>query len=238
MLVVVVVVVVVAAVVICSACDRAERPPDSSDSAVTRPDVYAPGADTANRNPNPFTRTSFEDATEPCTTMTLIFAQASRQISATIENKCDRAVAVLTSPMELRVRHSGSEQFVHERMSWTAYAIMYVVFAELKGDAFRGDGVIRDGGLRVRRPPSYTTVPANATVSVPVRCNIDAPAGRYAIAVMTYEAMQGDAHARSDRFNCEESVKQYNTGAEGDSAVYLGGDVREVQSGTITVQLG
>ena len=225
-------------VLICTACDREETPPDSSRSAVTHPDVYAPGADTANLNTNPFTRASFEGAAEPCTTMTLILAQASRQISATIENKCDRAVAVLTSPIELRVRHNGREPFIHERMSWTAYAIMYVVSAELKGEAFRGDGVIRDGGLRVRRPPHYTTVPANATVSVPVRCDIDAPAGRYAIAVMTYEAMQGDALVRSDPFNCEESVKRCNTGAEGAAAVYLGGDVRQAQSGTITVQLG
>jgi hypothetical protein len=155
-----------------------------------------------------------------------------------MSNKCDHSVAVLTSPLEVRIQRTGKEKRVHERMSWTAYAILLIVAADLRGDAFRGDGVIRDGGLRVRRQPAYTTIAAKGSAAVPVRCDVHLPRGRYAVALMTYEAPLGGASARRDPFSCDESVEHHNKGSESAANVYLGTDVRQVQSGTSMVQLG
>lgn len=216
-------------VIVSSACVRAEEP--------HAPARTAPPSATRATDENPFTRPSVEPTSESCVTMTLDVSGGSFPSTVTMLNKCDHSVAVLTSPLEVRIRLTGKEKFVHERMPWTAYAIFFVVASDLRDDAFRGDGVIRDGGLRVNRPPGYTTVAAKGIARVPVRCELDVPRGRYALALMTYEAPQGDAPAQSNPFNCDESVQHYNIGVESPGNIRLGGDVGQVQSGTVTLGL-
>jgi hypothetical protein len=212
------------------ACARTEKP-------LPRVATSVPPQHSLVQHENPFMRPSVEAAGKSCVTVTLDAQEGVLPVTATMSNKCDHSVAVLTSPLELRVRRTGKEALVHERMSWTAYAILYVIAADLRGQVFRGDGVIRDGGLGVRRPPAYTTITAKGTISVPLLCDIDVPSGRYALTISTYEASQGNASARSDPFNCDESVEHHNRGSESVAKIYLGGDVRQVQSGMVMVQI-
>lgn len=179
---------------------------------------------------NPFTRPAVEPRKPQCTTVALEVADELALSGVLVENHCDYAVALLTSPIEVRVRRSGNETFVHERMPWTAYALLYVVSAELGSDAFRGDGVVRDGGSRVRRDPGYVTIPARATVKVPMRCVVNVPRGRYVASLMSYEAPQGEAPLKADAFDCGSTVASYNEGFEAAANISLGGDVREVRS--------
>jgi len=228
---------VMAMVMIFSACTRTDEGHHAGGTRSTeRPRPREISEDVTNENP--FTRTSFEEASEPCIAIVLARENSSQSISARVTNKCDHAAAVLTAPMEVRVRRTGKEEFVYERMSSAAYAIMYVVSADLTIDAFRGDGLIRDGGLPVRRPPAYATVPAKGTLNIPIRCGIDAPAGRYRVQLATYEAPQGNAQVRHHPFSCEESVAKHNIGVRRAGHVYLGSDVRLLPSGTIAVEFG
>lgn len=217
-----------------TSCARSEEPEASSSIAVGAGDERLSAAE------NPFTRTSVEKsqpASDPCVTASLDTRNRPLPTKTTISNRCEHPVAVVTSPLEVRLRRTGEEKFVHERMSWTAYALLYVVAADRPGDPFRGDGVIRDGGLRVRRPPAYLTVGPKATVTVPIECDIDLPDGRYALVLMTYEALQRDSPEGNGTFDCAVSVEAFNDGAEEAAQVYLSREVREVQSGSITVEV-
>lgn len=180
------------------------------------------GALAVHAEENPFTRTSFEPASPRCAVATL---EAS---TVSIQNRCGHGIAVLTSPLEVRIRRTGKEKFIHERMSSTAYALLYVVSARLGKDAFRGDGVVRDGGLVVRREPAYVTIGARQRVKVPLRCTVDVPPGRYTLTLLTYEAPQGDAPAGGGSFDCRTSVAAHNAGMEKAAPVSMGGDVREL----------
>jgi hypothetical protein len=184
---------------------------------------------------NPFTRPSTAPQSGRCVTMTLKTENRWPR-AVKIINACDYAVSVLTSPLEVRVRRTGVEKLVNERMSWAAYALLYVVAEDLGVDAFRGDRIARDGGLRVRRPPAYVTVGPNATVAVPFRCGIDVPGGRYVMFLSTYEAPQGEAPTRNDPFDCADSVERHNRGVEDLAHISLGGDVREIQSSSTSVE--
>jgi hypothetical protein len=147
-----------------------------------------------------------------------------------ITNRCDYPVAVLTAPLELRVRRTGKEKFVYERMSWAAYAILYAVAADLGDQAFRGDGVIRDGGLRVRRALRYTSIGSMATATVPLRCATDLAPGRYVFFLSTFEAPLHHAPHRNDPFTCSESVDHWNAGMGDTAYLSLNQEVRQVQS--------
>lgn len=171
---------------------------------------------------NPFTRTSFEPASPRCAVATL------EPSAVSIENRCDHAIAVLTAPLEVRVRRTGKEKFVHERMSSTVYALLYVVSARLGKKAFRGDGVMRDGGLQVRREPAYVTIGARQRVKVPMRCTLDLPPGRYTLTLLTYEAPQGDAPPGGGSFDCRSSVAAHDAGAGKAAPLSMGADVREL----------
>lgn len=220
---------IIVVTLISSACARAEELPQQTTTAQTQ-------AVAAAATENPFTRTSLEPKMPRCATMSLQAREGSMLSALRVENECNYAIAVLTSPIEVRVRLTGKEKFTNERMPWTAYGLLYVVSAELGKGAFDGDGVIRDGGWRVNREPAYVTVPPKSEVVVPINCALDLTPGRYAVTFMTYEAPQGDAPPHSDAFDCAASVERYNAGVESARHVSLGGDVHEVQT-TSTIEV-
>lgn len=223
------------------ACDRSEvssSPEVPALGQTTVPALVQTTVDSAVGG-NPFLRSAGKPGPGPCLAMNLEATGGSLPARVVISNKCDHAVAVLTSPLEVRIRRTGKEKFVNERMaSGAVYAILYVVAEGLdSNDVFRGDGIARDGGLQVRRPPGYTTVAAKGTVSVPLICDINVPAGRYYLPIMTYEASQDEALARNDPFDCKESVAHYNAGAQREIEVHLGSAARPASSRSVLVGL-
>lgn len=190
---------------------------------------------------NPFLRSSgAELPTEKCLTMNLDKPHGSASATMAISNQCDYPVAVLTAPLEVRLRRTGKEAWIYERRNGAAaYAILYVIAAKVRDRAFVGDGIVRCGGAQVRRPPGYWTVPAMGKVSVPFNCNLDVPRGQYFLPMMTFEARQGDAPLRSDPFDCSESVARYNSGAsEAVQGVELGSEARPLSSRSIAMESG
>lgn len=216
----------------CFACTRGEQAPRTSAAPAKKAQTTPAAVE------NPFRRPTVESQMPSCTTVTLDVRGESSLFGLSIENRCAYTVAVLTSPIEMRVRQTATEKFVHERMRWTAYALLHLVLSGSRSEAWRGDGVIRDGGLRVRRDPGYTTIPSGRIVNVPVHCALDVPPGRYALSLMTYEAPQGNALIKNDPFDCRNSVAEYNRGVERSAPVSLGGDVHEVQSNSVILELG
>ena len=187
---------------------------------------------------NPFMRGSGEPMSGPCLALNLEAPAGKLPAEIVAVNSCDHAVAVLTSPLEVRVRQTGTEKMVYERSTLRGgYAILYAVSAGIEGDPFRGDGVIWDGGFQVKRPPGYSTVDAKATIRIPLRCQIDAPPGKYYLPMMTYEALQGTAAVRSDPFDCSNSVEKHNSQEGRVLDVRLGAGVRAVSIRSTSIQL-
>ena len=193
--------IVVACVLILScACMCTER-------QSSQPSALVPSATAGTRHPlidNPFTRTSAGERSECCFTMTLQAGAGSSQIEASVANACNHAVALLTTPLDIRTRRTGTEPFVNERMPWAAYAVLYVAPVELGPDAFWGDGVIRDGGLRLHRPPGYTPQDHNhpgvrdgKPRLLPVRTGGDQPVRRHGEAEV-HRAREGPARYHQD----------------------------------------
>ena len=187
---------------------------------------------------NPFLSENNEPMSGPCLALNLEAPAGKLPAEIVAVNSCDHAVAVLTSPLEVRVRRTGTAPMVYERsMLGSGYAILYAVSAEIEGDPFRGDGVIRDGGFQVKRPPGYSTVDAKATIRIPLRCQIDAPPGKYYLPMMTYEAQQGTAAVRSDPFDCSNSVEKHNLQEGRELDIRLGAGVRAVSIRSTSIQL-
>jgi len=157
---------------------------------------------------NPFTKVALEESYQSC--LTIAIQVTGGEPKALVTNQCDYPVALLTSPLEVRVRRTGTERLVNERMSWAVYAILYVFPASLGEEAFRGDGIIRDGGLRVRRSPGYTSIGGRESIAIPLRCTLDLPPDRYLLLLSTYEAPLESSPSRNDPLDCSHSVESWN----------------------------
>lgn len=196
------------------ACRQAETPSEHrpQDRGIEGPDtsVAQRSLERETSFDNPFTRTSFEESYHPCLRAEIQVKMIDEGSDALVKNGCDYPVAILTSPLEVRVRLTGVEKFVNE--AGATYAILYVVPDSLGKEAFRGDGIVRDGGLGVRRPPGYTTVAGGESITLPLRCDLDLPSGRYLLLLSTYEAPLEDSPPRSDPFDCSHSVESWNEG--------------------------
>lgn len=201
--------IVLAALSLLLACRQAEvrSAPDPQSASIedSAPSVAATTFE------NPFTKVALEESSQSCLNIA-IQGRPSKDSKALVTNQCDYPVAVLTSPLEVRVRRTGAEKLVNERMSWAAYAILYVFPAALGEEAFRGDGIIRDGGLRVRRSPGYTSVGGRESIAIPLRCDLDLPPDRYLLLLSTYEAPLDDSPPRNDPLDCSHSVESWNEG--------------------------
>jgi hypothetical protein len=183
---------------------------------------------------NPFTRRTFAEHKTECVSMSLQ-SQGDRISQVRLANRCNHPVAVLTAPLELRVRRTGKEKFIYERTSWAAYAILYALATNLGDQAFRGDGVIRDGGLRLNRGPGYTAIGPKTTATVPLRCPTDLPPGRYGFLLSTFEVLLHDAPRRNDPFDCTLSVDRWNGGMGVSTFLFLNEEVGQLQGSSTTV---
>lgn len=217
------------------ACGLAERPLDTESTTVVD---AAPLKHASHSAPeNPFSRSTYEGPSAACLSIELEF-ESGQPSAAVVINKCGHSVAVLTSPLEMRVRRTGKEAFINERMPWAAYGILYAVAAELGDKAFRGDGVVRDGGFRVRRDPAYASIAPRSRVTVPMKCHLDLAQGSYSFFLSTFEAPLREAPTGSASFDCAASVDRWNAEGQGGAQVSLGRDVVQIKSNTVTVATG
>lgn len=188
------------------------------------------------RSENPFLRPGYEPRREACVSARLE-AYSGRITAVRFANRCAHSVAVLTAPLEVRVRRSSTEAFVNERMLGAAYAILYVVAAELGTNAFRGDGVVRDGRLPVRQPPEYVSFGGGETVTVRIDCKLDVPPGRYFFSLWTFEIPLEDAPERDGVFSCAESVVRWNRDFGNAAEIHLSWSASQVFAGSPIVDL-
>jgi hypothetical protein len=186
---------------------------------------------------NPFTRSFASPVAGRCVKARIFSRDSAATLHVRLTNRCKYPVAVLTAPLEVRVRLKAEERFINERMPWAAYAILYVFPAALGVDAFRGSDIVLDGGLRVARPPSYITVDAGADVDAPLACDLQVPPGQYLINLWTYEAPQGDAEWEVSGFDCQRTVDVENARGTKSAKVELGSDVTGVTAGSTVTRL-
>lgn len=150
----------------------------------------------------------------PCIAMELDARKDAIPQEVKLINSCAYEVAVLTSPLEVRIRTTSAQPLVNERMSFNTYAILYVLDTQIGKDIMRGDGIIRDGGPVLQRAPTYTVIGPGATKKVPLTCSLDLPSGRsFAPALWSFEAPLGTAPVQDHGFDCSASVTRFNAEA-------------------------
>ena len=179
---------------------------------------------------NPFLRSRLLTAGDTCVTLTIDMRGNEPAAEVEMVNRCDYPVAVLTSPLEVRIRSTGTEVWSNEHAFGDTYAILYVLARSLGKSVFRQQEMAIDGGLAVKRPPGYTSVGAHATVRVPLRCGDDVRGEDHVLSLWTYEAALGGAPPSHGQFDCSESVERHNAGQAEGKRLTCGGDAREIYS--------
>src|SRR5260221_9600636 len=126
-----------------------------------------------------------------------------------IRNHCRRPVAILTGPVELRIRKDRNQTFPNE-ITGTPYVLFYVFRNDVRlpTDFFRGDGA-----RTVRGAPTYAVVHAGASVSFALvgTAQLHAlPHGSYrAIMFIPIAFAQGDGGGDA-AFDLSQSVAVHN----------------------------
>ncbi|HEX8620193.1 MAG TPA: hypothetical protein VF911_21620 [Thermoanaerobaculia bacterium] len=139
------------------------------------------------------------------------FARSTVEVS----NDCRHGVAILTTPLELRVRRTDAERFPSQSLFTAAHATFYVAPARvgLSSDMFFGDG-----GKIVYGRPGYTTAPAGARVSIPIlgadRLLIGLPDGETSVALVTAVVPVSVDDRRADPFDLALDVGTMNLRAK------------------------
>lgn len=192
-------------------------------------DLGRRGQDSSRSDVNPFARTQYEASGSDCLALTLNSSESGNLEKVRVENSCDYSMAILTAPLEIRVRLTGDEPLTNERMLRSPYAILYVFPRGLGDRAFQGDGAARDGGLSVTRPPDYATVGPKTTIEMPIECRLDLPRGEYSAVLFTYQAEQRQAEERVSGFSCSRTVLEHNLHRCSKTRIALGADARELQ---------
>jgi len=137
-----------------------------------------------------------------------------------IRNHCKRPVAVLTGPVELRIRSDRNQTFPSE-ITGTPYVLFYVFGNDigLSADAFVGDGA-----RAVRGVPTYAVIHAGASVSFAVRGTDQLHAlsqGSYrAIMLIPIAFAQGDGGGDA-AFDLSQSVAVHNSRQPNAALVHL-----------------
>jgi hypothetical protein len=161
--------------------------------------------------------TASPSAVASCVTMRLQEAEVvSGEMHGVIKvhNRCSRAIAVLTSPLEVRMRLRSDDHFFAEVMASAVYAIAYIYddAAGLPRDAFRGDG-----GLNVFRTPKHHVVGAGSSGVIPMKGTADAfrqlASGTYGFALLTPVVFADSDDASRPPFEFAASVEKHNSGA-------------------------
>lgn len=174
-------------------------------------------------NANPFIQTAAGSSSgvsvSSCLSMTLHVSMprggAALSGELTAKNRCPYSVAVMTAPVELRIRLSAQMRFPAESGIGNAYAIAYL-FADEVGlgrDAFRGDG-----GVTVTAPPEFAVVGPNQDGGIPVRGKLplELLPGKYGLALMTMVVPTAGASAKPGSIEIDNSVERFQRGRAGD----------------------
>lgn len=125
-----------------------------------------------------------------------------------IENSCTQPVAILTAPVETRLRLSSGVSFPAETGIDQVYAIAYVFpkAVGLEDDAFRGDG-----GLEVFAHPEYAVVKGQGKLSLPVTSGeaLRLPPGSYGLALFTIAAWACHSSSRRTVIDFRDDVAHF-----------------------------
>lgn len=128
------------------------------------------------------------------------------------DNRCDTPLAVLTAPVETRVRTSPATHFPTEIGINRLYAIAYIFRRDigLGPDAFRGDG-----GLQAVRAPEYSVIHPGMRTSIAVTSGLPLTieAGNYGLALFTLVApVESSPKAAVTEIDLRSSLEQFNYG--------------------------
>jgi len=129
-----------------------------------------------------------------------------------VHNRCKRTIAILTSPVEIRIRSRPDQTFPDE-VTGTAYALAYVFPADmgLSARAFVGDNE-----MSVTTAPRYSLLKSGMSAPFALR-GIERLAGLkpgiYQIIMLIPVAFAGDGGGDSDKtFDLRRSVDVHNGG--------------------------
>lgn len=199
-----------------SAC-RAE-PQASTPGEVQRNPSRAGGGEGANPFIQPVADVPSGISVPSCFSMTLhvptlrVGGSLSGELNA--KNHCPCSVAVMTAPVELRVRLSRQVMFPVEDGIGNVYSIAYFFKEEvgLGKDAFRGDG-----GMAVASPPAFAVVGPDQELRVPVTGKLpsEVAPGMYGLAVMTMAAPIPGARPKPGSVELDYSVERFQRGQAG-----------------------
>jgi len=124
-----------------------------------------------------------------------------------VKNECAADLAIVTSPVERRVRLHPSDKFPVETGLGNGYAIAYM-FAKnvgLSNDAFIGDGGLPFNGL-----PEFAVVKAGGVKSIPVtdRETHVLPPGQYGLAILTIATDARGATSTQEMIDLADSIRE------------------------------
>lgn len=184
---------------------------------------------TDDREANPFIRSFVAEtfAAELASCLTLRLEVAPLRMGAALSgrleaaNRCPWPVAILTAPVETRLRLSPTDRFPAETGILRPYAVAYVFREEigLGKDAFRGDG-----GVTLSRPPVFAVLGVGEDRSTPLSGQLPAnlSPGTYGLALVTITAPIPGASSKAGRINFQESVERFQRdGGEGGAPLAL-----------------
>jgi hypothetical protein len=150
--------------------------------------------------------------------------------AALVKNRCNSPVAILTAPIETRVRLRAAHRFPLEEMRHAVYAKLYV-FSAAAGPR---DMFIGDGGERVLGHPDFRLLPARSEQRIRVTGTnpqlASLPRGQYGALLITYGAPAKATAARTGAFRVECSVEEHNSRQRALRQVYLSRDASPIAS--------
>jgi len=125
-----------------------------------------------------------------------------------IDNACKRRVAILTAPVEKRLRLSVGNRFPAEVGIDQVYAIAYVFRKDvgLENDAFLGDG-----GFSVFTLPAYAVVDAIAKASIPLTSGVPLTLepGSYGLALYTIAVWADGCPVRRSEIDLRNDIARF-----------------------------
>jgi hypothetical protein len=180
----------------------------------------------------PFTETDETSRVDSCVSMMLsIDDQVHRgpfAASVMVDNKCGHGVAVLTTPVEVRVFMNREWPFPHELSTRAVYGILYVypervTRAELFWPA--------DSGYRTCAYPEYVCVPPARRVRIPMNAESgdlpNLPVGEYSVHFQTMLA-RAKCKSVSEEIDLELSVARMHELKPDEPCVYKRTEVSRV----------
>ena len=136
------------------------------------------------------------------------------------QNTCGQPVAVLTAPIEQRLRLVPETRFPVEAGIDKVYAVAYFFRRDvgLGRDAFRGDGGVTPSGL-----PDYVVVEESAAMAVPITSGVpvDLEPGAYGLAFFTIVAPAPSHTHKDGQIDLQNSVARFAGFSEGSGQVVL-----------------